>query len=287
VDALDKILLAAGAAPAVVVEDDPAADLVAAASGLLTELVLELAKADSDDDGDGPPWMKKKGAAAAKGKGKKKLPKGKGDSDDDDDDESDEDEDEDDAEVKKKVKAAALASAALLALSGLDSRPAGYDWVEATSAPLSQAEALRLASGSEDHPAPYGDVEYADPGYRGKKRYPIDAKHIHAALSYFSQAKNRSEYTASQVKAIWGRIKAAAKKHGVEMADKTAAATLVLNADTLLALAGQPVEGGVPMQHPPFTGTHNHPHSVMGVHSHQHMHNNDSHHACGNGASAW
>lgn len=293
-NALEKVLAAAGqdSIPAATQQEDPAADLVAAAQELLTELVIELSKNDPDNDGDDDSTAKgdtdhdywTKGGKRKKplpGKGKKK-PKGKGASDDDDD-EDDDDEAEDQAEVKKKVKAAGLAAGALLALAGLDGRPEGYDWVEATSAPLTPAEALRLAKGDDDdHPAPYGAVEYADPGYRGKKRYPIDAKHIHAALSYFSQAKNRAEYTASQVKAIWGRIKAAAKKHGVQVAGegKTAAASHV-STDALVALAAAASDGGVPMQHPPFSGRHNHPHSVMNVHSHAHDHNNDSRHECG------
>lgn len=287
-EALEKVLLAAGKPSATVqAEEDPAADLVAAATGLLDELLLLLASGDNSkgkgDDDDTPPWMQKKGAKGAKGK---KKPKGKGssDDDDDDDDEDADDDAEDKAEVKKKIKATALAAAARIALAGLDSRAADYDWVEATSAPLSAAESLRLASG-DDNAAPYGDVEYADPGYRGKKRYPIDAKHIHAALSYFSKAKNRAAYTADQVKHIWGKIKSAAKKHGVEMSPDTAAASAsMISMDSLIALAAMPSDGGVPMQHPPFTGTHNHPHSVSNVHSHSHMHNNDSHHPCGNGA---
>jgi len=266
------------------------ADLVAAAQDLLTELVIELSKNDPDNDGDDDSTAKgdtDHDYWSKAGKKKKPLPKGKkkakGSSD------SDDDEDEDDeAEAKKKVSAAALAAGALLALSGLDSRPEGYDWVEATSAPLTPAEALRLAKGDDDsdHPAPYGDVEYADPGYRGKKRYPIDAKHIHAAIAYFSKAANRAAYSASQVKSIWGRIRAAAKKHGVQMGDEgggkaQTAATTHISADTLLALAAAPAEGGVPMHHPPFSGRHNHPHSVVNVHSHAHDHNNDSRHECG------
>jgi HK97 family phage prohead protease len=65
---------------------------------------------------------------------------------------------------------------------------------------------------------PYGDVDYADPGYQsdGKKRYPLDTKkHAQAAWSYINQADNRTPYTAAQLAHIEGKIKAAAKKFGI------------------------------------------------------------------------
>jgi hypothetical protein len=68
---------------------------------------------------------------------------------------------------------------------------------------------------------PYGDVPYADPGYRaGRKRYPIDtAAHVRAAWSYINQADNASEYSAAQLAAIKAKIKAAARRLGVNIAD--------------------------------------------------------------------
>jgi hypothetical protein len=68
---------------------------------------------------------------------------------------------------------------------------------------------------------PYGDVKYADPGYRdNRKRYPIDTPdHIRAAWSYINMPKNQTDYTDEQVEAIKGRIKAAAKKAGIEISD--------------------------------------------------------------------
>lgn len=71
-----------------------------------------------------------------------------------------------------------------------------------------------------DTQKPYGDVQYADPGYQAdkKKRYPIDsADHVKAAWSYINQAGNSSKYSADQLASIKGRIKAAAKKFGVEI----------------------------------------------------------------------
>ena len=67
---------------------------------------------------------------------------------------------------------------------------------------------------------PYGDVRYADPGYQAdkKKRYPIDtADHCRAAWSYINQAGNAGKYSPEQVKNIKGRIRAAAKKFGVQI----------------------------------------------------------------------
>ena len=64
---------------------------------------------------------------------------------------------------------------------------------------------------------PYGDVKYADPGYRdNKKRYPIDTvEHARAAWSYINQAKNAGEYTDEQLAVIKGKIQQALKKFGV------------------------------------------------------------------------
>jgi hypothetical protein len=68
---------------------------------------------------------------------------------------------------------------------------------------------------------PYGDVEYADPGYRdNKKRYPInDEKHVRAAWAYINVASNASEYTPGQLKAIREKIMAAAKRLGIQIND--------------------------------------------------------------------
>lgn len=71
---------------------------------------------------------------------------------------------------------------------------------------------------------PYGDVKYADPGYRdNKKRYPIDtAEHARAAWSYINQAKNAGEYTPEQLQIIKAKIQKALKKFGVGVSDAPA-----------------------------------------------------------------
>ena len=83
--------------------------------------------------------------------------------------------------------------------------------------PLIAPGALRA-----DNPKkPYGDVTYADPGYQSdhKKRYPINtADHARAAWSYINQDSNARKYTADELKAIKGRIRAALKRFGVEVA---------------------------------------------------------------------
>ena len=79
-----------------------------------------------------------------------------------------------------------------------------------------------LLSGKE----PYGDVEYADPGYQSdkKKRYPIDTEeHARAAWSYINKASNAREYTADQLAHIKGKIKRALKGFGVKVSDEMAA----------------------------------------------------------------
>ena len=82
---------------------------------------------------------------------------------------------------------------------------------------------------------PYGNVSYADPGYQSdkQKRYPIDtAAHVRAAWSYINQSKNASAYSGSQLSAIKGRIKSAAKKFGIDIAAESAQ----LEADILQVL---------------------------------------------------
>lgn len=74
---------------------------------------------------------------------------------------------------------------------------------------------------------PYGDVKYADPGYRdNKKRYPIDTpEHIRAAWSYINQGQNAGEYTPEQLSQIKARIVAAAKKAGIQISEDSMSMT--------------------------------------------------------------
>jgi len=66
----------------------------------------------------------------------------------------------------------------------------------------------------KDAQKPWGDVDYADPGYQDDSvhRYPIHtARNIRAAWSYINMPKNQRPYTAEQVAKIKKRIIAAWK----------------------------------------------------------------------------
>ncbi|MFE5582554.1 DUF6582 domain-containing protein [Kitasatospora sp. NPDC056531] len=101
--------------------------------------------------------------------------------------------------------------------------------IEPGAAPAETAEPGRLVYESVTEAtaakvkAPYGPVQYADPGYRGSvKRYPIDtARHARAAWSYINEASNAADYTPQQLKRIRSRIKAALKKFGVNVSETT------------------------------------------------------------------
>ena len=88
-------------------------------------------------------------------------------------------------------------------------------WVNEIAAAVSKREDVSDADKKRAEKE-YGDVEYAD---EKNKKYPLDERHIHAAISYFSMPKNREKYSPEEQKAIWGRIKRAAKKFGVEISD--------------------------------------------------------------------
>jgi HK97 family phage prohead protease len=82
--------------------------------------------------------------------------------------------------------------------------------------PLAQVASVKAGDSSK----PYGDVAYADPGYKddGQKRYPIDTEaHCRAAWSYINMPGNQAGYTAEQVAAIKGRIRAAMEKFGMQV----------------------------------------------------------------------
>jgi uncharacterized protein len=73
----------------------------------------------------------------------------------------------------------------------------------------------RLLQEMKDAEKPYGDVDYADPGYQedGKKRYPINNEgRIRAAWNYIHQRDNQKPYTREQVERIKRRIIAAWKR---------------------------------------------------------------------------
>jgi uncharacterized Zn finger protein (UPF0148 family) len=65
---------------------------------------------------------------------------------------------------------------------------------------------------------------YADPGYQKDKRlrYPLDTKsHARSAWGYINKAKNAAKYTANQLARIKGKIKAACKRFGIDIAKES------------------------------------------------------------------
>jgi hypothetical protein len=95
----------------------------------------------------------------------------------------------------------------------------------------SGAPGVQLSMDSYAAAEPYGEVQYADPGYRdSKKRYPIDTpEHIRAAWSYINQQQNAGQYTSDQLKQIKARIVAAAKKAGVQISEDSMSMTYPVN----------------------------------------------------------
>jgi len=72
-----------------------------------------------------------------------------------------------------------------------------------------------IESRKDDPQKPWGDVDYADPGYQDDKvkRYPIHTeRNIRAAWSYINMLKNQRAYTSDQVDKIKSRIVAAWKR---------------------------------------------------------------------------
>lgn len=86
----------------------------------------------------------------------------------------------------------------------------------------SAQEGVQLSMDQFAATEPYGDVKYADPGYRdNKKRYPIDTPdHIRSAWAYINKAENASFYDAKQLASIKARIKAAAQKAGIQISEE-------------------------------------------------------------------
>jgi hypothetical protein len=81
---------------------------------------------------------------------------------------------------------------------------------------------LQLAAPSTTPTKPYGEVTYADPGYQAdkQKRYPLNSeKRIRAALSYIAHADNAAKYSKAQLALVVARIRAAARKMGIKLAD--------------------------------------------------------------------
>jgi HK97 family phage prohead protease len=95
---------------------------------------------------------------------------------------------------------------------------------EATVTPFPMNTLALAAAKASDPKKPYGNVTYADPGYQddGQHRYPLDTEaHCRAAWSYINMPKNQEPYTAEQLAAIKGRIRAALKRFGVTVSESS------------------------------------------------------------------
>jgi hypothetical protein len=79
----------------------------------------------------------------------------------------------------------------------------------------------KAVSEATGDPTPDG-TDYADPGYQkdGKQRYPLNStRRIRSAWAYINVSENAAKYTANQVKRIKGKIKKAAGKAGINIAE--------------------------------------------------------------------
>jgi hypothetical protein len=88
--------------------------------------------------------------------------------------------------------------------------------------PPAETEPAGEAVSAPKTKTPYGEVTYADPGYQDDKvkRYPIDtAAHVRSAWNYISQEKNAAKYSDGDLGRVKARIKAAAKKLGVQITE--------------------------------------------------------------------
>jgi hypothetical protein len=80
---------------------------------------------------------------------------------------------------------------------------------------FSALDRVLMLAADKDTGNQYGNVTYAD---INNKKYPIDTKaHVQAAWSYINQSKNQGGYSSSELAAIMSRIKAAAKKFGIDI----------------------------------------------------------------------
>lgn len=223
--ALDKLLRLSGS-PVVTaagpVEADAGSELVLAALSVLEDAQLLLASDDPDNDGDdddsptgdtdhdyaGSPLYKK---LIAKGMSKEAALKFV------------KNEKARQAKAKgKKVAAAAAVEAAMVALGGLSVPELRLSWEDRTAT----GGFIALGGNAPGNGSkPYGNVKYADPGYRadGKKRYPIDTEeHARAAWAYISKSKNASQYSSADLKKVKGAIMRACKKFGIDVSSVAA-----------------------------------------------------------------
>lgn len=261
--ALDRVLQFAQPAPAAAPD---AVDLVRMAADRLEHVALLLAKASKDPDDDGDDDTSAAGDTdkdyfTPKGKKRKKplrkKANGKSGPDDDGDDEG---EDEDDDE--EVTASRALILEAMVALSQVQ----GGEFISLSVLTMDERRkpSAHTIAGSTDYPIP-------------------DKGHLAAAVARFKQGKLAGHSEEEVRRHILSRARALGET--VDLAGPNAAATVIALARGGFNGPKYPVgkERLIPMEHGPHTGTHSHPHRVTEVHDHEHMHNGDSRHSCGEG----
>jgi hypothetical protein len=163
------------------------------------------------------------------------------------------------AHLRDAVNLVLAAGVAFDGVSGALELSAVPDWVESTAF---DARAVLLAG---DASKPYGDENYADPGYQsdGKKRYPTtkggkpSEERIRAAWAYINKGSNAGQYSSSQLASIKSKIMRAAKAEGIEIEDDSDSKKV---AASNVALAGAPMLEMPAIMHKPMHGVHSHPH---------------------------
>jgi len=111
----------------------------------------------------------------------------------------------------------------VVALAASDSLPDLANAIAAVATGRAPSGTVAFASsdGDSDYPE-VADDEFADPGYQedGKKRYPLNTEErCRAAWGYISQDGNASHYSARQLAEVKARIREAARRFGIQIAD--------------------------------------------------------------------
>jgi hypothetical protein len=92
-------------------------------------------------------------------------------------------------------------------------------------------------------------------------------------------AGQEGTYQSAQFSAVSSGVRAVAGAHGITVTPAFTAAVGEQAAESLLVLAAKATgDGGVAMNHAPFTGVHTHSHFQSAAHAHPHQHVNDSTH---------
>jgi len=176
------------------------------------------------------------------------------------------------ARSDKKVKAAALAESGFIALAGLfdlgetHPEPTAADRLAALAAPPGESASERRASAAKGHALSDGT-------------YPIpDKKHLHSAAvlaaskhGNWQAAKSLIRKRARDLGVDVNSLPGFGSSGDDEKGEKVAAAMLEL-------ARKDSGDGGIPMNHGPFTGTHTHSHFQSAAHDHPHQHVNDNSH---------